>query len=455
MAKTPERSKVAEKVTEDLLRPLSAPSATYLGVAAILAMVVLAAICGFSYQLYNGFGVTGIRRPVFWGFYITNFVFWLGLSMAGTLISAMLRLCNATWRRPITRCAELITVLALAIGGAFPVIHLGRPWLAFWLFPYPTERFLWPNVRSPLLWDFFAINTYLVSSVVFLILPMIPDFALIRDRSTGVRQRVYGALALGWRGTPIQWNRLESAMHIMAIVIIPVAVFIHSIVAFDFAMAPVPMWHSTIFAPYFVMGAIFSGIALLILVMACLRKFMHLEEYLLPLHFENLGKLLLVMSLLWFYFNFAEALTAWYGNETSELAVLWSKMEGPFAPLFWTMVVFNFVIPMPILAIKKLRTITDTSIASATVVVGMWLERFLIVVPSLSRKYLPYAWVTAGYSPSWVEITITAATFAGLILLYMILSKFIPIMSIWELKWSPRDVREEAAPLVPQVSEAD
>jgi Ni/Fe-hydrogenase subunit HybB-like protein len=454
MAKAPE-ARVGEKVTRDLLRPLSGVSPIYLGVIAVLVVIVAAATVAFLYQIYKGFGVVGIRRPVFWGFYITNFVFWLGLSMAGTLISAMLRLCNATWRRPITRAAEMVTVLALAIGGMFPVIHLGRPWLAFWLFPYPNERFLWPNVRSPLVWDFFAINTYLISSLVFLVIPMIPDFALIRDRSTGIRHKIYGLLALNWRGTPRQWSRLEGAMRIMSIVIIPVAVFIHSIVAWDFGMAPVPMWHSTIFAPYFVLGAIFSGIALLILVMAALRKFLNLQEYLLPIHFDNLGKLLLVMSLLWFYFNFAEALTAWYGNETTEIAVLWSKMEGPFAFLFWLMVICNFVIPVPILAIKKLRTITGTCIASAPIILGMWLERYLIVVPSLSRKNLPYSWVATPYSPTWVELTITAATFSGLILLYMVLSKFIPIISIWEMKWNPRKEEAESHSLVPQAGEAD
>ena len=311
----------------------------------------------FGWQVYAGIGVAGIRRPVFWGFYITNFVFWIGLSHAGTLISAILRLANATWRRPVTRCAEVITVFALSIGAAFPVIHLGRPWLAFWLFPYPSERGLWPNIRSPLLWDFFAINTYLLGSVTFLLLPMIPDMALIRDRATGLRKKIYSVAAIGWRGTPKQWHRLESAMQIMAVAVIPVAVSVHSIVSWDFAMAPVPAWHSTIFAPYFVCGAIFSGIAALIIAMALLRKFLHLEEYLLRLHFENLGKLLLVMSLLWFYFVFSERLTAWYGNEPSEMTVFWVTQTGSFSPLFGLMVGCNFVIPFPILAIKKLRTI--------------------------------------------------------------------------------------------------
>jgi Ni/Fe-hydrogenase subunit HybB-like protein len=438
-------AKTPEQITEDLLRPLGGASARYLTTLAFFAGIVVAAFCAFAFQVYAGIGVAGIRRPVFWGFYITNFVFWIGLSHAGTLISAILRLANATWRRPVTRCAEVITVFALSIGATFPVIHLGRPWLAFWLFPYPSERGLWPNIRSPLLWDFFAINTYLLGSVTFLILPMIPDMALIRDRATGVRKKIYSVAALGWRGTPKQWHRLESAMQIMAVAVIPVAVSVHSIVSWDFAMAPVPMWHSTIFAPYFVAGAIFSGIAALIIAMALLRKFLHLEEYLLPVHFENLGKLLLVMSLLWFYFVFAERLTAWYGNEPSEMTVFWVTQTGSFSPLFWLMVVCNFLVPFPILAIKKLRTITGTVIASIGVVIGMWLERFLIIVPSLSHKYLPYSWGT--YRPTWVEITITAGTFAGMAMLYMLFAKTVPIISIWELKAGQHPAAEQAPAL--------
>jgi Ni/Fe-hydrogenase subunit HybB-like protein len=425
-------AKTPEQINEDLLRPLEGASGRYLAVLAFFAGIVIAAFCAFGWQVYSGIGVAGIRRPVFWGFYITNFVFWIGLSHAGTLISAILRLANATWRRPVTRCAEVITVFALSIGATFPIIHLGKPWLAFWLFPYPSERGLWPNIRSPLLWDFFAINTYLLGSVTFLLLPMIPDMALIRDRATGLRKKIYSVAAIGWRGTPKQWHRLESAMQIMAVAVIPVAVSVHSIVSWDFAMAPVPMWHSTIFAPYFVAGAIFSGIAALIIAMALLRKFLHLEEYLLRVHFENLGKLLLVMSLLWFYFVFAERLTAWYGNEPSEMTVFWVTQTGSFSPLFWLMVFCNFIVPFPILAIKKLRTITGTVIASTGVVIGMWLERYLIIVPSLSHKYLPYSWGT--YRPTWVEITITAGTFAGMVMLYMLFAKTVPIISIWELK---------------------
>jgi len=425
-------AKTPEQITDDLLRPLSGVSARYLTALAFLAGVIVAAFCAFGWQIYAGIGVAGIRRPVFWGFYITNFVFWIGLSHAGTLISAILRLANATWRRPVTRCAEVITVFALSIGAMFPIIHLGKPWLAFWMIPYPSERGIWPNIRSPLVWDFFAIATYLVSSVTFLLLPMLPDMALIRDRATGLRQKIYAVAALGWRGTSKQWHRLESAMQIMAVAVIPVAVSVHSIVSWDFAMATVPMWHSTIFAPYFVAGAIFSGIAALIIAMALLRKFLHLEEYLLRVHFENLGKLLLVMSLLWFYFVFAERLTVWYGNETPEMPVFWATLTGSYSPLFWIMVFCNFLLPFPILAIKKLRTITGTVIASTGVVIGMWLERFLIIVPSLSNKYLPYSF--GSYRPTWVEITITAGTFAAMAVLYMLFAKTVPIISIWELK---------------------
>ena len=283
--------------------------------------------------------MTGINWPVYWGFYVTNFVFWIGISHAGTLISAILRLVQAGWRRPVTRCAEVITAFALMIGALFPIIHLGRPWLAFWLFPYPSERLIWPNFRSPLVWDFFAINTYLTGSLLFLFLPMIPDFAVVRDKSTGLRQqdlRRAGA-RLARHAEAVAPARDGDA--IMAVAIIPVAVSVHTIVSFDFSMAPVPMWQSTIFGPYFVAGAIFSGIAGLIIAMAVLRKFLHLEDYLQPVHFENLGKLLLVMALLWGYFVFNERLVTYYGNGPSEMAVFWRTQRESFAPLYWTMVI--------------------------------------------------------------------------------------------------------------------
>jgi molybdopterin-containing oxidoreductase family membrane subunit len=419
-------------MVDDLMRPLVRTSWRFYLLVSVLAAVVAAGLGTWAYQMYWGFGLTGINMPVYWAFYITNFVFWIGISHAGTLISAILRLVNAGWRRPVTRCAEVITAFALMIGAMFPIIHLGRPWLFFWLVPYPSERMIWPNFRSPLVWDFFAISTYLTGSVLFLYLPMIPDFALVRDRATGLRRRIYGGLALGWRGTTRQWHRLESAMQIMAVAIIPVAVSVHTIVSFDFSMAPVPMWHSTMFGPYFVAGAIFSGIAGLILAMAALRKFLHLEAYFQPVHFQNLGKLLLMMSLLWSYFVFAERLTTWYGNDSGEMNVFYVTQRGSFAPLYWTMIVCNFVVPFIILSLKRLRTITGCVIASLAVCVGMWLERFLIVVPSLSHKFLPYTW--GHYRPRPVEIMITISTFAAMILLYTLFAKFVPIISVWELK---------------------
>ncbi len=420
------------KINEDLLRPIFQTSWRFYAAAVPLALILVAAILAFAYQLRNGIGVAGIRRPVFWGFYITNFVFWIGISHAGTLISAILRLVNATWRRPITRCAEAITVFALMIGSMFPIIHLGRPWLFFWLFPYPSERMIWPNFRSPLMWDFMAINTYLIGSLTYLYLPLVPDLALVRDRARGLRRRVYGLLALGWHGNATQWNRLERAVSIMAIIIVPVAVSVHTIVSWDFAMTLNPMWKSTIFGPYFVVGAIFSGIAALILAMVVLRRMLHLEEYLKPLHFDNLGRLLLTMSCLWFYFTFAEYLTAWYTNEPQEVVVLWAKVRGPYAPLFWTMMVCCFVIPMVLLGIRRFRTIVGTGIASLTVVIGMWIERFLIIVPTLANPRLSF--VRGNYSPTWVEITITIGTFAYFALLYLVFSKLFPIIAVWELK---------------------
>jgi molybdopterin-containing oxidoreductase family membrane subunit len=425
-------NKSPEQVQQDLLRPLFQASGVYWLAVALAGGVVLAGVATLGYQFYTGIGVWGLNLPVYWAFDITNFVFWIGISHAGTLISAILRLANATWRRPVTRCAEAITVFALSIGALVPLCHIGRPWLAYYLIPYPSERQIWPNFRSPIAWDFFAIFTYLVGSTTFLLLPMIPDFATVRDAASGWRKKLYGLASLGWQGTPRQWHRLETAMHVMAIVIIPVAVSVHTIVSWDFAMTPVPMWRSTIFGPYFVCGAIFSGVAALILAMALLRKFLHLEEYLQPVHFSNLGKLLLTMSLLWFYFTFAERLTTWYGNEEAEMAVFWSSIRGEFAPLFWTMVTLNFLLPVPILAIKRLRTIAGTVVASCGIVVGMWLERFLIVVPSLERKFLPYSW--GSYRPTWVEITLMSAGFGLMVLLYLLFSKLVPMISIWELK---------------------
>ena len=417
-------------VRNDILSRMKGASRAYLATVAILVAIVAWALFAWSYQIVGGFGHTGVRRPVYWGFYIVNFVFWIGISHAGTLISAILRLTGADWRKPITRAAEAITVFCLMIGGMFPLIHIGRTWYFYWMIPYPNERLLWPNFRSPLFWDLTAILTYLLGSLIYLYLPLIPDLAEIARESTGTRRRIYRALSLGWFGSDRQWQALERAMKLMAIVILAIAVSVHSVVAYDFSMSITPTWHNTIFAPYFVVGAIFSGIAALVLVMAALRKTMGLQEYLREVHFANLGKLLLLMSLIWLYFTFSEHLTTWYGNLPREIRVLNVREHGFYGSLFWTMVVCNFVIPFVLLGISRLRNVTTIAVCGATVLVGMWLERFLIVIPSLSTPALPAAW--GSYAPSWIELSITAGTFAAMALLYLLFVKAFPIIAIWE-----------------------
>ncbi len=420
------------EVRNDLWRPLSGASPRYLLVLAGLSAVVLWGAFAWSYQLRHGIGVAGIRRPVFWGFYLIDFVFWIGISHAGTLISAILRLTDAGWRKPVTRAAEAITVFALMIGGMFPIIHLGRAWLFYWLFPYPNSRLLWPNFRSPLVWDVTAISTYLTGSAIYLFLPLIPDVAQLAAHATGWRRVLYRKLSLGWTGSDREWNALEHAMKLMACIILAVAVSVHTVVAWDFSMSVAPMWHSTIFGPYFVVGAIFSGIAALLIAMAVIRRVLHLEKYLTPHHFNNLSKLLLLMSLLWLYFTVSENLTAWYGNEPKEMNVFGAQVRGNFAPYFWTMVFCNFVVPFILLGIKKLRNITTAIVASVMVLIGMWLERFLIIIPTLSFGRLASTWGT--YAPGWVEISITVATFAAMIALYLVFAKLFPIVSVWEFE---------------------
>ncbi len=420
----------------------------YLTVGVLLALV-LWGIYAWLTQYRWGLGVTGLNRPVYWGFYITNFVFFIGISHAGTLVSAILRLCQAEWRRSITRSAEVITVLVLFFGVANILADLGRP-----------DRVL--NVikhgqfHSPLLWDVTSVATYLTASSIYLYLPLIPDLALLRDKlqmlqSEGrltslfmrFRRRLYAWLALGWTGTERQQRRLNRAISVMAVLVIPIAVSVHTVVSWVFAMTIQPMWHSTIFGPYFVTGAIFSGIAALILAMAIIRRVYHLEEYLKPIHFNHLGVLLLVMTLLWLYFTFAEHLTSYYGAEPAHMRVFWTKVTGRYAPEFWAMVVCCFIIPFSLLSRRRTRTITGTVIASVAVIIGMWLERFTIVVPTLVNPRLPYE--RGLYSPTWVEVAITVGCFAMFILLYVVFTKLFPIISIWEVREGRERALQEAA----------
>ena len=407
-----------------LFQPILRTGKGFYITAGALGAVAAWAIFAWLYQLTHGLGATGLGRPIYWGLYITNFVFFIGISHAGTLISAILRLCHAEWRRAITRSAEVITVLVLFFGVGNVILDLGRPDRALYVIRHG-------NLRSPLLWDVMSITMYLTASTIYLYLPMIPDIALLRDR-LAKRRRLYRLLALGWTGTEEQHRRLERAISIMAILVIPIAVSVHTVVSFVFAMTIQPGWHSTIFGPYFVIGAIFSGIAALIIAMGIIRRAYNLGHYLRLVHFNNLGLLLLAMSLLWFYFTFSEYLTTYYGGEPREMAVFYAKLSGKYAPFFWAMIVTNFVIPLVILSNKKTRTIAGTIVASATVTVGMWLERLTIVVPSLANPRLPYA--RGLYQPSWVEWSMMAGFFATFILLYMFFTKVFPIVSIWEIR---------------------
>ncbi len=407
-----------------ILKPILETGRGFYITTAVLLAIVGWAVIVWLLQLREGLGVTGLNRPMMWGIYITNFVFFIGLSHAGTLISAILRLCKAEWRRAITRCAETLTVLVLFIGMSNVLLDLGRE--------DRVLNMIWnPHLRSPLLWDMISVTCYLMASTIYLFLPLIPDIAMMRD-STTKRRWLYRTLALGWQGTEKQWRRLERAITVMAVIVLPIAVSVHTVVSWVFGMTIQPMWHSTIFGPYFVAGAIFSGIAALIVAMAVLRWAYGLQEYFKPVHFRNLGALLLVMTLLWFYFTFAEFLTTYYGGEPSHMVVFDAKLWGPYAPLFWTMVACCFVIPFAILAPNRTRNIPGTVIASISVMIGMWLERYLIVVPTLANPRLAYP--RGVYYPSWVELSLTAGCFAGFILLYALFSKVFPIISVWEIR---------------------
>jgi molybdopterin-containing oxidoreductase family membrane subunit len=390
----------------------------------ILVLICAAGVGAYVYQLVTGLGVTGLNRPVLWSFYIINCVFFIAISYGGTMTSAILRITGARWRLPITRAAEVVTACALAIGAINIVLDMGRP-------DRVLNMVLRGRFESPILWDFYAIMLYMVCSLAYLYIPMIPDIASLRD-SFPRRKRLYTFLALGWNGSEKQMHRLEKAIDLLAVFIIPIAVLVHSVLAWLFSMTTQPMWHSELMGPYFVMGAIYSGVAALIVGLAVLRKVMHLEDYFQPTQFNNLGKLLFTLTLVWLYFTGAEYLTTWYGQEPAHMAVFYAKTSGEFAPFFWAQVILCFVIPFPILVSGRLRTIWGTVIASTSVVIGMWLERYLIIVPTLTRPRLPYG--IGAYTPTWVEWAIMAASTAAIILLYTLFIKFFPIVSVWELE---------------------
>jgi Ni/Fe-hydrogenase subunit HybB-like protein len=423
---------------ENLLRTLTETSPRfYLWIAALLAVVLWG---GYAYlhQIREGLVVTGMRDQVSWGLYITNFVFFIGISHAGTLISAILRVTHTEWRRPITRLAEGITVFALCIGAPMVIIDLGRPERMLNLFRYG-------RIQSPILWDVLSVSTYLTGCALYLYIPMIPDLGMLAEqpRLSAWRRRLYKKLSLGWTGSPAQWALLERSISVMAVVIIPLAISVHTVVSWIFAMTLRPGWNSSIFGPYFVVGAIYSGAAAVIFSMYVLRRVLRLQEYLQPVHFRNLGLLLLSFCLLYLYFNVNEYLTMGYKFEGIEKEYLTRLFFGDYATMFWTVQSVGVFIPllllMAVLGLKHYKQfiIPGVALASLLAIVGAWAKRYLIVVPTLSSPFLPgqrIPWEWSHYRPTWVEWSVTAAAVAVFLLIYALFSKLFPLISMWETR---------------------
>jgi molybdopterin-containing oxidoreductase family membrane subunit len=413
---------------EALLRPIEQTGWRFFLFVAFLLALVGVGVFAYSRQLRLGLGVTGMNRPIFWGVYITNFVFFIGLSHAGTLISAILRIVGAEWRRPFTRLAEAVTVFSLPFGVGSILIDLGRIDRLFNVIRY--ARF-----QSPMLWDVTAVSAYLTSSVIFFYIAMIPDIALLRDRypeAPAWRRRLYQILALGWRGTPAQFHKLERIMGVFAIFLTLLVVTVHTVVSWIFGMTIVPGWHTAIIGPYFLVGAIFSGVAAVAIVAAFLRQLLGLQKYITAKHFNYLGQFLTALTLAWIYFTFAEFLTTAYGGEPAHMAVFWAKFREEFSLPLFAMLFFCAVLPLPILAWRRTRTIFGVVVASISINIGMWLERWTVIVPSLARPRLPYSW--GAYTPSWVEWAVMVACFAAFALLYVLFTKLFPVVAIWELE---------------------
>jgi Ni/Fe-hydrogenase subunit HybB-like protein len=379
-----------------------------------------------------GMGETGLNRPISWGVLITDFVFWVGIAHSGTLISAILFLFRARFRTAVYRVAEAMTVFAVMTAGLFPIIHLGRPWYGYWILPYPNERSLWINFRSPLVWDAFAISTYLVVSSLFLVSGMIPDAAALRDASSGWRRRLYAAVALGWRGTDEEWRHHSRAYLFFAAFATPLVISVHSVVSWDFAVSVVPGWHSTLFPPYFVAGAILSGVAMVLALLVPLRRALEIEELVTQKHLDLLSRLVLLTSLIvTFSYAMEFVLASWRGPRV-ELETLLFRAFGDYSPLFWTMVFCNCLAPLTLFSSTVRGSGAALFLLGIVVNVGMWLERFNIVVTSLSHNRIPFDWSV--YRPSLVEIGITVGSFGWFFTWFLVFLKLLPAVSIAELK---------------------
>jgi Ni/Fe-hydrogenase subunit HybB-like protein len=413
-----------------LTRPTSNGWFVGFGIAFLVTMMLLFAL---GYLFVKGVGIWGIDIPVGWGFAIVNFVWWIGIGHAGTLISAILLLLRQSWRNSINRFAEAMTLFAVACAGIFPLVHTGRPWLAYWLFPYPNTMNYWPQFRSPLLWDVFAVSTYFTISLLFWFIGLIPDLATLRDRSENrVSKIIYGMLALGWRGSARHWHRYESAYLLLAGLATPLVLSVHTVVSFDFAIAIVPGWHTTIFPPYFVAGAIYSGFAMVLMLAIPIRKIYGLEDFITDRHLQNSAKVMLATGWIVAYGYGVEAFMGWYSGNRYEAFTLWNRLHGPYAALYYLLLLCNIGIPQ-LLWIRKLRTSpVGLFLVSLVILVGMWLERFVIVVMSLHRDFLPSSW--GMYYPTrwdWMTYAGTIGMFLAAMFLFV---RILPMISIFEMR---------------------
>ncbi len=422
---------ITDKISAIVLsRPWSLGWFLGFGVTFSLVMLLLVSI---SYLVVQGIGIWGNNAPIGWAFEITNFVWWIGIGHAGTLISAILLLLRQEWRTSINRFAEAMTLFAVACAAIFPTFHVGRPWLAYWMLPYPNTMNVWPQFRSPLIWDLFAISTYATVSLLFWFVGLIPDLATLRDRSTSRAGRViYGMLAMGWRGSAIHWHRYETAYLLLAGLATPLVVSVHTIVSFDFAVSVIPGWHSTIFPPYFVAGAIYSGFAMVMTLAIPIRKLYGLEDFITLRHLQNMAKVMLATGLIVAYGYGMEAFFAWYSANTYERYMMMNRMTGPYWPAYWLLILTNVAIPQA-LWLRRVRSNVPALFAISIIVnIGMWLERFVIIVTSLHRDYLVSSWRM--YYPTfwdWSTYLGTIGLFLSLLFLFI---RFLPVISIFEMR---------------------
>jgi molybdopterin-containing oxidoreductase family membrane subunit len=393
--------------------------------------MMLGALIG--YLILTGVGVWGNNNPVMWGFPIVNFVFWVGIGHAGTLISAVLFLFRQNWRTSINRFAEAMTIFAVICAGTFPGIHIGRVWLAYWLFPIPNQMSMWPQFRSPLLWDVFAVGTYFTVSLMFWYVGMVPDLATLRDRATNKIKAVsYGIFALGWRGSMRHWHRYERAYLLLAALATPLVLSVHTIVSFDFAVSQLPGWHTTIFPPYFVAGAIFSGFAMVLTLAIPSRELWGLKNFITLRHLENMAKIILLTGTMVGYAYAMEFFMAWYSGEIYEQFAFINRAFGQYAWAYWIMVSCNVITPQIFWFKWCRRNIWILFFASLFVNIGMWFERYVITVTSLANDFLPSSWGT--FEPTWVDMLTFVGSFGLFMTLFLLFIRFLPILAIAEIK---------------------